>query len=137
MGTVLSVNISEEKGKPKRPVDEITLVEGVGVLSDAHAGSSREVSLLNIEDVRSFGKKPGDFAENITFEGIRSSDIKIGSRLRIGREAVLEVTSIGKICHSKCSIYLEMGRCIMPSKGIFAKVLRGGKIKRGDSIEII
>lgn len=136
MGRVVSINVSTSKGTSKKPVEWIRLIEGVGVEGDAHSHTQREVSLLSLEDIESFGKSPGDFAENITFAEIDTSQIRVGTILKIG-EALLEVTAIGKRCHLKCEIYREMGDCIMPRKGFFAKVLRGGIIKPGDIIEVI
>ncbi|MBC7331828.1 MAG: MOSC domain-containing protein [Synergistetes bacterium] len=136
MGKVISTNISLKKGTPKVPVEKITLIEGLGVEGDAHSGTEREVSLLSLNDVKSFGRNPGDFAENITFDGIKTEEIEIGTMLKVG-ETLLKVTAIGKRCHSKCAIYREMGDCIMPKRGIFAKVIEGGEVKPGDKIEIL
>ena len=128
---VLSVNVSEKTGEPKRPVASVTLREGHGIEGDVHAGAwHRQVSLLANEDVdymRSRGAQVGygDFAENITTEGIELPTLPVGTRLRIG-EAELEVTQIGKKCHSGCAIMQQIGECIMPRRGIFARVIKGG-----------
>lgn len=136
MGKVISTNISLRKGTPKTPVNKITLLKDLGVEKDAHSGTEREVSLLPIEDLKSLGKNPGDFAENITFEGLKVEEIKVGTLLRVGN-SILKVVAIGKRCHSKCAIYKEMGDCIMPKRGIFAKVIESGEVKAGDEIEIL
>ena len=101
----------------------------------------REVSLLALESItrfnqKGYGFKPGDFAENITTEGIELPVLPVGSRLEIGSEVVLEITQIGKKCHLKCDIYKEVGRCIMPKEGVFAAVIRGGEMKQGDQIKL-
>ena len=136
--SILSVNISELKGTAKRPVLEVNLTPH-GLESDAHAGSGhRQVSLLAIESIRDFERTSGDtfpfgaFAENITTQGFLLHTAKIGDRLRCG-EVELEVTQIGKKCHGAgCAIYTHTGACIMPQKGIFARVLCGGKLRAGD-----
>lgn len=133
-----SVNISDKKGMPKTPVESIELKIGVGVCNDAHAGSGhREVSLLAIEDIRTMQTlnadvNIGDFAENITTSGIELYTLPIGTQLEIG-ESVLEVTQIGKQCHSGCIIMQKIGDCIMPKRGIFAKVIKEGVIKSGNT----
>ncbi|MHC4114551.1 MAG: molybdopterin-binding protein [Planctomycetota bacterium] len=140
-GQVISVNISEEKGTIKLPVTEI-LVDKHGVVNDAHAGSwHRQVSLLAQEDIDSFTKTigreiaPGEFAENITIAGIDLNQTAILDRFCIG-QVELEVTQIGKDCHGDdCAIYREVGKCVMPKKGIFCRVVNTGKIKAGDSVE--
>jgi cyclic pyranopterin phosphate synthase len=135
---VVSLNVSERKGTTKQPVEEIKLVADFGVEGDAHAGAGkRQVSLLAIEDIESFSASgiaplPGDFAENITTRGVDLPSLPIGTRLSIGK-AVLEVSQIGKECHEGCAIRKKKGDCIMPRRGIFACVVVGGKICRGDS----
>lgn len=130
---IVSVNISEEKGMRKRPVDQITLRRGHGIEGDAHAGDHhRQVSLLAMEDIEPLkqklpGLKPGDFAENITTRGIELPAIPVGARIRIG-DTELEVTQIGKKCHSGCEIMELTGDCVMPRRGIFARVIKGGVI---------
>jgi molybdopterin adenylyltransferase len=141
MSKVISVNISEEKGTVKKPVASITLDE-TGIVQDAHAGAwHRQVSLLAKESVEKFSKQEskrfcyGDFAENITTEGLCLVDCKIRDILKIG-SVVLEVTQIGKKCHGgNCAVFQEVGKCVMPKEGIFSRVLQGGEIKPGDTIE--
>jgi MOSC domain-containing protein YiiM len=147
-GAVYSLNISAEKGTAKKPVPEAVLREDYGVEGDAHAGldEKKQVSLLPWESIRRKNfclrkaKKeelaPGIFAENITTCGIELSGLKIGDRFRAG-EAVLEVSQLGKKCHAHCEIYKKTGECIMPGEGVFARVVKGGKIKAGDVIEKI
>lgn len=125
----------------KRDIGEGMLIEGIGLEGDAHAGfKHRQVSLIAMEDIRSMMTKlpllvPGSFAENLTTEGFDLSMLKIGNRLRVG-EALLEVSQIGKKCHAKCDIFKQSGECIMPQKGIFARVIKGGKVKTGDTVEL-
>lgn len=133
---MISTNISLKKGTSKTPVEKIKLVKDLGVEGDAHSGTEREVSLLSLEDVKAFRRNPGDFAENITFDGLNLSEIEIGTLIKVG-EATIQVSHIGKRCHSKCNIYKEVGDCIMPRKGIFAKVIESGEVKPGDEIKIL
>ena len=141
MAKVLAVCISENKGERKKPVEAVELREGHGIVGDAHAGDwHRQVSLLameSIEKMRALGLDvtSGDFAENITTEGIELVTLPVGSRLQVG-ETVLEITQIGKECHSRCAIYDQAGDCVMPKEGVFAAVVKGGMIKAGDSIAI-
>ena len=136
--SVVSVNISKEKGTVKKPVDKITCLPDSGIKGDAHAGpGKRQVSLLAEEDihtVRASGIQinDGDFAENITTKGVDLSALGIGTKIQIG-EAILEISQIGKACHSKCEIFKKVGDCIMPKKGVFAIVIKEGEIKRGDT----
>ena len=141
-GKIVAVCISEAKGERKRPVPWITLQKEHGVFGDAHAGDwHRQVSLLaseSIEKMRALGLSvsAGDFAENITTSGIDLVGLPVGSRLTIGA-ALLEVTQIGKECHTRCAIYHQAGDCVMPKEGIFARVLHGGEIKPGDRITLV
>jgi MOSC domain-containing protein YiiM len=144
MAKVIAVCISEKKGTRKQPIPEGLVKEGYGLENDAHADSGwhRQVSLLSessIDKMRQFGLelKPGDFAENLTCEGIDLPALPIGTRLAVGKDIVLEITQIGKECHAGCAISKEIGKCIMPKEGIFAKVIRGGVVKPGDPIEKI
>jgi len=138
--SVISVNISTEKGTIKTPVPEI-YINQKGVSGDAHAGDwHRQVSLLANESIEKWGKqanrkvKYGEFAENITTQGIVLYETTPGDRLLIG-EVELEVTQIGKKCHGTgCAIFNEVGNCVMPKEGIFAKVIKTGSIKAGDEI---
>ncbi len=142
MGIVLSINISEKKSVKKKPVDSAILIEDKGIEGDAHAeGGIRQVSLLANESIEKMKKlglnvKAGDFAENITTEGIDLLALPIGKQIKIG-EVILEVTQHGKICHSKCNIYKSVGDCVMPREGIFCKIIRGGKIEKGQKIEVV
>lgn len=139
-GKVLSISISEEKGTKKRNVRSARLIENFGLEKDAHAGDwERQVSLLPYESFQKLDKdlknlKPGDFAENITTQGIDLSSLKIGDRIRIGQEILLEVTQIGKECHEACAIKELVGDCIMPREGVFTKVVRGGMVEVGEEI---
>lgn len=142
MAKILSINISEKKGIPKERFQTAILVEDYGIENDAHAGKwHRQVSLLaneSIEKMRELGAENlefGVFAENITTEGIELHKLPIGTKLKIG-EALLEVTQIGKECHSHCGVYEKVGMCIMPIQGIFAKVIKGGSIDVGDEIKV-
>ena len=133
--SILSINISISKGVQKTPVNKAVLRPDHGIEGDAHAGTwHRQVSLLANEDIETMRGKGieircGDFAENITTEGIELAALPVGTRLQLG-EVVLEVTQIGKECHHGCAIYQAVGDCVMPRQGIFAKVIRGGTISR-------
>ena len=138
---VVSVSTSEEKGIKKVPVKEGLLVKGLGIEGDAHAGNwHRQVSLLGIESIqkmRTLGADvgPGDFAENITTRGIELFSLPVGTKLIIGK-AILEVSQIGKVCDKPCEIFKAVGDCIMPREGIFAKVIKGGRVKEKVPIHI-
>jgi MOSC domain-containing protein YiiM len=142
LGTVVSVNISERKTVRKKPVEACKLLEEHGFETDAHAGDwHRQVSLLaleSIEKMRDMGLDvgPGDFAENITTQNMELVTLPIGTKITVGEDILLEVTQIGKVCHTKCAIYYQAGDCIMPKEGIFARVLKGGEVKVGDKIEV-
>ena len=137
---ILAVSVSEKKGVKKDNIPEGLLIENFGLKDDAHAGDwHRQISLLAMESIEKIKAKgldvgPGDFAENITTIGINLVSLPIGTRLKIGDEALVEVTQIGKECHARCAIYHQTGDCVMPKEGIFAKVLKGGKVKKGDQI---
>ena len=142
-GVVISVNISSKKGVRKKPVDEILLKADYGIEGDAHASSDwhRQVSLLALESIKKMqgmglDVKPGDFAENITTEGLDLISLPLGTELHIGSGVIGEVSQIGKECHTRCAIYYQAGDCVMPKEGIFIKVLKGGKVKKGDKVEI-
>jgi MOSC domain-containing protein YiiM len=142
MARVEAVCISENKGERKKPVESVELRENHGIIGDGHAGDwHRQVSLLaeeSIEKMRKLGLdvNAGDFAENITTSGIDLVSLPIGSRLQVG-ETLLEVTQIGKECHTRCAIFYQAGDCVMPKEGIFAKVITGGVIRPGDPVEKI
>ncbi len=143
-GKVKAVCISREKGTKKEDIKEAKLIENHGIKEDAHAGKwHRQVSLLGEESINKmkemgldYNLNYGDFAENITTEGIKLYELPIGTKLTIGENVVLEVTQIGKECHHGCEILKIVGKCIMPEEGIFTRVLKGGKIKAGDPIKI-
>ena len=141
IGKIVSLNTSEKKGVRKKPVDEVCLKTEYGIEGDAHASSAwhRQVSLLAIESIEKMRQKgldvkPGDFAENITTEGIELPCLPVGTLLVIGEDIRVEVTQIGKECHTRCAIYYQAGDCVMPKEGIFVRVLSGGVIKKGDPI---
>lgn len=135
---VVSVNTSPAKGERKTPVVSARLVEDMGIEGDAHAGTkARQISLLaseSIERMTSRGMRlgPGDFAENVTTEGVDLTALAVGTRLALGGGIEVEVTQIGKECHGRCAIYDKAGDCVMPREGIFAKVIKGGVLKPGD-----
>ncbi len=141
-GRIRAISISSEKGMPKRNVPEAELQADFGVVGDAHAGSGpRQVSLLDmesIEDLRRSGAdiSPGDFAENLTVEGIELSALGVGHRLKVGEAVELEVTQLGKRCHGRCRIFEKLGDCIMPRQGVFARVVTGGHVMTGDTIVV-
>jgi MOSC domain-containing protein YiiM len=142
MASVVAVCISLNKGERKTPVPSVVLKENHGIVGDAHAGEwHRQVSLLaqeSIEKMQRMGLSvsAGDFAENITTLGIDLPKLAIGTQLTIG-ETLLEVTQIGKECHTRCAIYHQAGDCVMPKEGIFVKVLRGGTVQPGDEIAVV
>lgn len=143
MARVIAVNISEQKGVPKKTIESGEFIEDFGLKGDAHAGKwHRQVSLLgneSIEKVKALGVKglcTGKFAENLTTEGITLYELEIGTKLEIN-DVLLEVSQIGKECHQKCAIFKLVGDCVMPKEGIFARVLKGGTIKNGDEIKVI
>jgi len=136
---VVAVSVSGRKGERKSPVPRATLVPGHGVERDAHAGPGhRQVSLLASESIAKMREKglavgPGDFAENVTVEGIDLTALKVGDRLQVG-EALVEISQIGKECHERCAIYFQAGDCVMPREGVFARVVRGGVVTPGDPV---
>ncbi len=144
MGRVMAVCISEKKGTVKKDVGSCRIIEDYGLEGDAHAGSERQVSLLSAEQVDSFRKRsggavelpPGVFGENLLVEGYDFKAHRIGTQFKIG-EVLLEITQIGKSCHSGCEIMQRTGECIMPREGVFAKVIHGGEVKKGDEVELI
>lgn len=147
-GKVLSINISAKKGIPKTQVPSANVIENFGIEGDAHSGNTmRQISLLAWESIsrqeecpkaakKGIKFKPGDFAENITTQGLNLSEIKKGDLFTINDIITLEVSQIGKVCHNYCEIFKKLGSCIMPKEGIFTKVIRGGKIITGDPIII-
>ena len=142
-GKVISVNISEKKGTPKTKVNPGVLIENYGLEGDAHAGHwHRQVSLLGVESIEKSKNDPtnglchGVFAENITTQGLELYTLPVGTHLKIG-ECELEISQIGKECHEGCAISKLVGKCVMPREGVFATVIKGGKIYAGDPIEVM
>ncbi len=140
-GKIIAVCSSKRKGIPKADVRAGHLDVGFGLRGDAHGGDwHRQVSLLSIEQIETMKSKgldvgPGSFAENLTTSDFDLGSVKVGDRLKIGDSAVLEVTQIGKECHTRCAIYNKIGECIMPEQGVFTRVIAGGEVKTGDPIE--
>jgi len=143
MASVVAVCKSKKKGTKKEAVAEGLFKEDYGLIGDAHADcqTNRQVSLLAMESIdkmrsRGLNLSPGDFAENITTEGIDLLHLPIGTRIFVGDEVILEVTQIGKECHAACAIRRQVGECIMPEEGVFARVVKGGLVKPGDGVKI-
>ncbi len=141
-GVIKAVCISEKKGTAKTNVGKGRLVVEHGLETDAHAGNwHRQISLLSHEKVEEFkarggNVKQGDFGENLLVSGIELAKLPVGTKLRTG-DVLLEVTQIGKECHAHCAIYKQVGDCIMPREGIFARVLEGGEVAEGDAIFVV
>lgn len=142
-GKILAVCQSKKKGTRKTEIREGLLIEDFGLKGDAHAGKwHRQISLLGIESINKMRDKGyqlsfGDFAENLTIEGLTLPKLPLGTKLKIGKEVLLEVTQIGKECHYDCEIRKKIGDCVMPREGIFARVLKTGMVKVGDEIEVL
>lgn len=143
MAKITAVCKSKRKGTKKKIVAEGIFKEEYGLVGDAHAASDthRQVSLLAIESIAKMHNLgldlgPGDFAENLTTEGIELVSLPIGTQLSVGEGIILEVTQIGKECHTRCAIYHQVGKCIMPEEGVFVRVIRGGLVTAGDPIEV-
>ncbi len=141
MGKIIAVCKSEKTGTRKVDVREGYLQQDYGLAGDAHAGSGRQVSLMSIESINRMKSQgytlgPGDFAENLTTEGIDLLSLPVSTELTVGKEVILKITQIGKECHSGCAIFRQIGKCIMPKEGVFARVVRGGTVKAGDEIGI-
>ncbi|MDR3600925.1 MAG: MOSC domain-containing protein [Desulfosporosinus sp.] len=143
MGKIVAVCTSEKKGMRKKNVGEGNLKVNFGLEGDAHGGDwHRMVSLLAMESIKKMTDKgldvgPGDFAENLTTEGLELFTLPLGTKLKIGETGIGEVTQIGKECHTKCAIFYQAGDCVMPKEGIFIRLLEGGVVRVGDSIEVI
>lgn len=142
-GRVIAVSVSKKKGIPKTNVESANLIKNYGIEGDIHAGTRhRQVSFLALESINKMREsglsklRPGAFAENITTEFLNLPNLQIGTKVKIGDEAVIEITQIGKECHSKCAIYIKVGDCVMPREGIFGKVIKSGRIKVNDDIYI-
>ena len=143
MATVIAVCKSEKKGTKKTDVREGLLKAEFGLVGDAHADccTHRQVSLLALESIDKMralglGVNPGDFAENLTTEDIDLISLPVGTRISVGEQIVLEITQIGKECHTRCAIYKQVGKCIMPKEGVFARVIQGGAVRTGDLIKV-
>jgi MOSC domain-containing protein YiiM len=144
VGKIAAISISKKKGIPKTNVDSAILIENFGIEGDIHAGNwHRQVSFLAMESIATMREKglpklrPGAFAENITTEFINNlPGLKVGSKIKIGNDVKLEVTQIGKECHTRCAIYYKVGDCVMPTEGIFAKVIKGGTINISDEVRV-
>jgi len=143
MAKIIAVCSSKEKGTKKEAVVEGVLKEDYGLAGDAHADccAHRQVSLLAMESINrmrglGFEVGPGDFAENLTTRGLELASLPVGTRISVGKGVMLEITQIGKECHSGCAIYRQIGKCIMPKEGIFARVIQGGVVRAGDQIRI-
>lgn len=140
---IKAISISKDRGTPKSNIAAAHVKAGFGIEGDAHGGDwHRQVSLLAVESIakmkaRGAAVKPGDFAENITTEGIDLQSFSIGSKLRLGSDCEVEITQFGKECHDRCAIFEQIGDCVMPREGVFAKVIRSGEIKPGDIIEVL
>lgn len=142
-GRIRAISVSSEKGTPKVNVAQADLKADFGIIGDAHAGNwPRQISLLAAESIQKMtaqGLKvaPGDFGENLTTEGVEISVLRVGCKLRIGEDVEIEITQVGKKCPGRCGVYRQVGDCIMPREGLFAKVNRGGRVKTGDVVEIV
>ncbi len=140
-GKIIAISVSEKKGQQKHNVPEAMLIENSGIEGDAHAGfMHRQISLLGIESIETMRQRgakvnPGDFAENITVEGIVLYDLPVGTKLTIG-DTELEISQIGKECHTNCAVFYQVGSCIMPTEGVFAVVKKGGRIRQGDTLVV-
>jgi len=142
-GTIHAVSVSDRKGVVKHNVPQARLLVEHGLEGDAHAeGGIRQVSLLSLASINKMvaqgaGVKPGDFAENLTVDGLEVMTLPVGTRLRVGKEVLLEITQIGKTCHKGCAIRELVGDCVMPREGVFARILTEGVVKVGDAIEVV
>ena len=140
---IVSIAMSKKKGTRKTTIEEAILLQDHGLEGDAHAGPwHRQVSFLASESIERSQKQGldvtfGDFAENIATTGIDWKNVPIGTKVKLGDDALVEITQIGKECHNKCAIYYQAGDCIMPKEGIFGRVLQGGKIACGDDITLL
>jgi MOSC domain-containing protein YiiM len=142
-GKIKAISISQKRGTQKSNVPQAEVRVDFGIVGDAHAANwHRQVSLLAVESIDKMvemGAKvsPGNFAENVTTEGIELLKLPVESKLKVGEDVELEITQIGKECHSQCEVFEQVGDCVMPREGIFAKVTKGGLIKVGDIIEVL
>ncbi len=141
-GTIVAVCVSQKTGERKTPVDSVTLREDYGIEGDVHAGSGRQVSLLGVEGVDVMRRKmpalaDGDFAENLLVRGLPLAELPLGTLLCADNGVRMEITQIGKKCHSKCNIHKTVGYCIMPTQGIFVRVIAGGVLRAGDVLRVV
>ncbi len=143
-GKIVAVCTSATKGVRKAPCPSGSFLEDYGMVNDAHAdkGIKRQVSLLSVDSIgkmRAMGLHvgPGDFAENLTVEGLELHTLIPGTRLAVGAGVILEISQIGKACHTGCAIFKEVGKCVMPKEGVFARVVKGGEVRAGDWVEIL
>ncbi len=142
-GRIIAVSVSDRKGVVKHNVPAARLLAEHGLEGDAHAeGGCRQVSLLSLASIqkmvaRGAAVAPGDFAENLTVEGLEVMSLPVGTRLQVGAQVLLEITQIGKVCHKGCAIREQVGDCVMPREGVFARVLQEGTVKVGDAIEVV
>lgn len=142
MGAIIAICMSKKKGTAKKRVPSVMLVENHGLENDAHAGPwHRQVSLLSNDKIEAFRARGaiapyGCFGENLVVDGFDFASLPVGTRFSVG-DALLEMTQIGKECHDKCQIYHTMGECIMPTQGVFARVLKGGEVREGDMMTMI
>jgi MOSC domain-containing protein YiiM len=144
MAKVVAVCTSETKGVRKENINHGVLKTEYGMVGDAHADSGwhRQVSLLAVESIQKmrdmgYNVGPGDFAENITVEGLEVFSLPIGTMVTVGDKVVLEISQIGKECHAGCAIFKQTGKCIMPKEGVFARVIQGGEVNTGDTIKVV
>ncbi len=144
MAEIIAVCKSEAKGTSKEAIAEGTFRQDYGLIGDAHADcyTHRQVSLLAMESINKmralgFDIGPGDFAENLTTEGIDLVSLPIGTQISVGKEVILEIAQIGKECHTGCAVFQQVGKCIMPKEGVFAKVIQGGLVRTGDTIRVL
>ncbi len=141
-GILHAVSVSDRKGVVKHNVPAAVLKVEHGLEGDAHAGTCRQVSLLSLASINKMialgaAVSPGDFAENLTVDGLEVMTLPVGTRLQVGESALLEITQIGKACHKGCAIREQVGDCVMPREGVFARVLKGGPVKPGDRVEVL
>ena len=144
IGKVIAVCSSKEKGTRKDVISEGVIKTNYGLEGDAHASSAwhRQVSLLAIESIEKmrqmgYDVKPGDFAENLTCEGVNLVALPIGTKIKVGKDVLLRISQIGKECHTGCAVFQQVGKCIMPKEGVFGEVLRGGRVRADDEIRLV
>ena len=140
---IVAVAKSKKKGTRKTVMPEVTVQVDHGVVGDAHAGKwHRQISLLAKESIdsaraRGLDVSYGDFGENVVTEGVDLLNIGVGGKLALGEDVLVEITQIGKVCHTRCAIFYKTGDCIMPREGVFARVLAGGTLREGDAVVVL